>query len=233
MIAPAAITTGRWPARTFVLRAEIRKGAGDLDGASADLDRALAVLPRERAASAYHLRGGVRALRDDFRGALADYDVAIGIQPGNHCYYVSRGNARFHLRDAQALADYCVAFKLDPSATAREIATLFADDASRRPDAVLKNCAQHIRLNPADGIAYLRRALTLTFLGRRDEAESDLHQCRRLLGGAWAYARLIVQEADQRLTPPAPVSLNLGGVPSGPSRARPRPAPALRVSYSV
>ena len=43
---------------TYLARAAVLKDAGDLAGASADLDYAIARLPSDQAAPAYHIRGG-------------------------------------------------------------------------------------------------------------------------------------------------------------------------------
>jgi tetratricopeptide (TPR) repeat protein len=179
-------------ADTLMNRAAVRRDAGDLAGARADLDAALDRLPRERAAAALHLRGGVRALANDFRGAVADYDAALALEPDNVLYYVSRGNARYHLRDPRGMADYRTAFRLDPAAAAREAARLLVEDARRRPAEVLDNCDRHVRLDPADALAYARRGLTLLILDRAAEAEPDLARCRELTPGQADDLRLVV-----------------------------------------
>jgi hypothetical protein len=126
----------------------------------------------------------------------------MAVEPDNVCVYVSRGNARFHLRDPRALADYVTAFRLDAHATAREGLRFLADDARRRPAEVLDNCDRHIRINDQDALAYFRRGITLLLLGRTDEADSDLARCRELLPGGgelftgpWRYFQLVIDLA--------------------------------------
>jgi tetratricopeptide (TPR) repeat protein len=179
-------------ADTLMNRAAARRDAGDLAGARADLDAAVDRLGPARAAAALHLRGGVRALTDDFRGAVADYDAALAAEPDNVCYHVSRGNARYHLRDPRGAADYRAAFRLDPAAAARELARLLVEDARRRPADVLDNCDRHVRIDPADALAYARRGLTLLALGRAAEAGPDLARCGELLPGQAGDLRAVV-----------------------------------------
>jgi tetratricopeptide (TPR) repeat protein len=163
---------------TRLSRATARKEAGDLNGALADVEQALRDLPADEAAAAYHCRGGIRALQNDFTGAVADYDRALALEPDNVCFYVSRGNARYHLRDRRGVIDYRMAFRLDPDSAASEVSrALTALDAAD----VLRNCDKHLRLNDRDALAYARRGLTLLLMGREVEAEADFARCRELV----------------------------------------------------
>jgi serine/threonine-protein kinase len=160
-------------------RASVLQAGRDLDGAVADYDRALRLIPAHAAAPVWHLRGGVRFHQRRFAEAVADYDRALAINPQLCMVYISRGSARYHMRDPAALADYATAFALDGAATAAEVIRLLAADAAEDADAVLKNCRQHIRICPEDVMAYARRGLTLVILGRAAEAAPDLAQVLR------------------------------------------------------
>ncbi len=191
---------------TRLCRATARKEAGDLEGALADVEHALGDLPAEEAAAAYHCRGGIRALQNDFTGAVADYDRALALEPDNVCFYVSRGNARYHLRDRRGVIDYRIAFRLDADGAARELVrALTILDA---PD-VLRNCDKHLRLNDRDAIAYARRGLTLFLMGREVEAEADFVRSRELVPDmavclSWVIDRLRARiSAFELLFPPA------------------------------
>jgi tetratricopeptide (TPR) repeat protein len=170
---------------TLVNRAAAHKEAGDLDGALADCERALAALPPDKQAAALHVRGGVRALRNDFAGAAADYDRALTLEPWNFLFHISRGNARYHLRDRRAAADYRCAFRLDADGAAREIIRLAAADARRDAKGVLDNCRKHLRINSRDVLAYARRGLTLVVLARTEEALPDFARVAELAPAVW------------------------------------------------
>jgi tetratricopeptide (TPR) repeat protein len=161
-------------AATYVLRGTARKEAGDLEGALADFDRALERVPSVEAASIWHHRGGVRVLQQDFVGAIGDYDRALALAPEFFLAYVSRGHARYHRRDPRAVADYRIAFRLDPEGTAGEVFRLLVEQARQAPAEVLANCDQHLRISARDALAYGRRGLTLLLLGRESEAAPDL-----------------------------------------------------------
>jgi serine/threonine-protein kinase len=166
---------------SYVCRGLARKEAGDLSGARADLDAALERAAPHNQATVYHARGGVRVLQNDFAGAIADYDQAIALEPENHLYYLSRGNARYHRRDVRGAVDFRMAFRLDPEGTAREVARLLAADTQRDAAAVLDNCDKHLRLSDRDALAHARRGLTLLLVGREAEAARDLARFRALV----------------------------------------------------
>ncbi len=66
-------------ASDYARRAAARYLKGDLDGALADYDQALAADPK--VAGVYVKRGGARRAKGDLNGALADYDQAYDLDP--------------------------------------------------------------------------------------------------------------------------------------------------------
>jgi tetratricopeptide (TPR) repeat protein len=163
---------------TYVSRGNLRKEAGDLPGALADFEQALAQNPSQGLAAVYHGRGGVRVLLNDFKGAVADYDRALGQEPERFHLYLSRANARYHLRDPGCIADFRTAFRLDPQGAAHGLLRILLLDAQRDAQGVLDNCSKHLRINTNDISARARRGLTLLLLGRDAEAAPDLALAR-------------------------------------------------------
>src|SRR5207244_2718255 len=151
-------------------RADALHAWGDLEAAIADYDQVLLLIPRQAAAPVYHLRAGVRFSQRRFAEVLADCNVALEIDSGLCMAYVTRGNARYHLRDAAALADYRTAFQMDRQATAAEIIRFLAEDLRRNADEVFDNCRKHIRIFPNDIVAYARRGLSCLLQGKEEEA---------------------------------------------------------------
>jgi hypothetical protein len=78
-----------------------------------------------------------------------------------------------------------MALRLDPEVAVRELVRLSAEDARGDAEAVLENCAQHLRINERDVVAYARRILVLLHLGRDAEAEPDLSCVRELAPEMW------------------------------------------------
>lgn len=93
-------------------QAALKRGAdrflkGDLEGALAAYDRALAVEPN--AADIYVKRGGVRRAKGDLPGALSDFDQALALDPAIARNdrdvaetYSRRGNIRAHRLEVEA-----------------------------------------------------------------------------------------------------------------------------------
>lgn len=87
---------------------------GDLDGALADLNRALSLDPNF--APAYSHRGMVRHERREFDDAIADYSRAIAIEAREATYYNNRGNSLIAKGDiAGAFADFDRSIALAPA----------------------------------------------------------------------------------------------------------------------
>jgi tetratricopeptide (TPR) repeat protein len=63
----------------YIRRGLLRSGAGDADGALADLDRAVDVGPNRT--DALYFRGLLRGDRENYAGAIADFDRAIELSP--------------------------------------------------------------------------------------------------------------------------------------------------------
>jgi tetratricopeptide (TPR) repeat protein len=167
-------------ALTYSLRGSARHALGDLGGAVADFEQGIARTPHERSASFYHLRGGVRVSQGDLAAAIADYDTALEIDPRFCLVYISRANARYHRGDPSAYLDYLQAFAICPKTAAQELARVVAVDVRQDARAVLANCARHLKRNPRDVPARVRKGLTLLLLGQEAEAELDFAQARDL-----------------------------------------------------
>jgi hypothetical protein len=81
---------------------------------------------------------------------------------------------------------------------------ILASDLKRDPEAVLRNCRKHLRINPSDVIAMARRGLTLLLYGRAQEAEADFSAIASLCPDIEMPMRLsiaeIVRQRDQAVS---------------------------------
>jgi tetratricopeptide (TPR) repeat protein len=175
-------------------RAAALRAWGDLDGAMADYGRVLGLVPPEQAAPVYHLRAAIRVAQRRFADAVAECTEALALDPSAAMAHLSRGHARYHLRDLDALADYRAAFAIDPPAAAADVVRLVVEDLAD-VEAVLKNCRQHVRLCPDDITAYARRGLTLLLLGREEEAARDFEDMLRRAPDWTGHLELMVRAA--------------------------------------
>ncbi len=105
---------------TFVARGEKKRLAGDLDGAIADYNRALAINPRMGAA--YVARGLAEKAKPDLDAAIADYTQAVTINPQDAGAYCLRGYAKKDKGDYPgAISDFNEAIELDPGLRIRPL----------------------------------------------------------------------------------------------------------------
>ncbi|MGD9146831.1 MAG: tetratricopeptide repeat protein [Anaerolineae bacterium] len=105
-----------WPreAEDFLARGLDRHLKGDLVGAIADYDRAIAGYPdRQSRAMAYLMRGNVRRDEGDLAGAIEDYDRSIALHPGQAGAHLNRALACEEAGErARARADYGIVGEL-------------------------------------------------------------------------------------------------------------------------
>jgi tetratricopeptide (TPR) repeat protein len=160
-------------------RAAVLAALNEFEGAAVDYDRMLELIPREAAAIVYHRRADVRCRQGRLSEALADIDRSLEIGPPSCIAYMTRGNIRFHLRDAGCTEDYRQAFALDTPAAVADVIRILTTDIGMNLDDVLENCRKHLRISPRDPVARARRGLTLMLIGREADAESDFELFRQ------------------------------------------------------
>jgi tetratricopeptide (TPR) repeat protein len=177
------------PAQVYARRASERRVRGDLDGALAEYDKAIAIDPR--AATIYVKRGGVRRAKGDIDGALSDYDSAYTLDPSSLAgdrfvaeAFSDRGSVRTEQLDmAGALADYDKAlhcYQGNPDLyLKRGQARLINGDYA----GALADLDQSIALKPDDklaSIAYAVRGYAHVRRGEEDAARRDFDESLRL-----------------------------------------------------
>ena len=134
----------------------------------------------------------MRVLMNDFAGAMIDYNETLAQEPDNYLYYISRGNARYHLRDLRGVVDYRMASAFLAEGAVQELVRIVAEDVKERAADVLDNCTKHIRISPKDALAYARRGMTLVVLGREAETAADLARFQEMVPDAGNYLPRLV-----------------------------------------
>ena len=155
----------------YEMRGGYRARLGDLEGASADYDRLIALQDRPYAR---FLRANLTAKRGEPARALADYDRAIEAQPWNLQFYRGRALARAAVgrgEDALADAERLVAAQPQwaPSWHARAVALL----AVGRPQAALADIERALGMSPESAYFWSTRAEANERLGDAQSAARD------------------------------------------------------------
>ncbi len=160
-------------ANTYLTRAEVRSVCRIFEGAFADIDRALQLLPRW--AEAYYRRGFIYQMSGDANDAVIQYSKAIDIDPRHARAYKDRGYSRSDIGDLDgALNDYDTSLKIDPT----DVQAYFFRGATRsdRRDyaGAIADYSRMIELAPNNALGYQMRGLLFLVMGSDSEAESNL-----------------------------------------------------------
>jgi tetratricopeptide (TPR) repeat protein len=177
-------------------RAVAAREAGRNEEAAADLERALALNPRDP--EAWCNRGNVRFSKAQFDSALSDLDMAIRLDGRSAVSRNSRGAVYFSLgRLDEALADFDSALALKdayPEAHLNRGNTL---SLLKRYDRALADYDAYLRMQRTNPMAYYWRGLARRQTGDQVAAIGDFSEAIRLSPGlADAYfARSLALEA--------------------------------------
>ena len=165
-------------------RGVVRQLGGDMVGALADYDAALAANPGH--AEAYKNRGTVRAAAEEWDAAIADYEVALRLKPGYADAYVSRGAAREAKGDlAGALDDYAEACVLDPG-HARALYGRANMRATRGDlQGAIADYSAALQVNPGYVEAWNNRGLAKRRAGDEAGARADFTRALALAPVGW------------------------------------------------
>ena len=165
-------------------RGVVRQLAGDMAGALADYDAAIAANAGH--AEAYKNRGTVRAAAAEWDAAMADYKVALRLKPGYADAWVSLGAAKEAKGDlAAALEDYARACALDPG-HARALygrANMRATRGDLR--GAIADYSAALQVNPAYIEAWNNRGLAKRRAGDEDGARADFTRALALAPVGW------------------------------------------------
>jgi tetratricopeptide (TPR) repeat protein len=178
-----------------VNRATARIMLRDFAGAVADADTLLATDPVS--IEGLYIRGVARTGLEQFTAALADLEIVVKRAAALAAGWAARGNARYHLSDPGAAADYREAFRLDSTAATRVILRLVRDHARHRPAEVLAECQKFRSKDRNDVISLARRGLTRLFQNRPADASVDFSAFRKLVPADTAILDQLIAAANK------------------------------------
>ena len=134
-------------AKILAQRAVVREQLGDLEGALADCDRAIGLLP-QRIGLQYR-RGVLNMKRNDFRASLADFSNVLTHRPDHIPARMNRGTVRGYLGDlAGAIDDWTEVIRLNPRIIQAWILRATARKDSGDVDGALADLAECLKRTP-------------------------------------------------------------------------------------
>ncbi len=157
----------------YVTRAEARSHNGDVNGAIADLGRAIELDPKS--ATAYYNRALAKRDKRDFDAALTDFNRAIELKPNDHEFYNERGIARRGKGDNDgAIADYTKSIELDSkNAEFAYFNRALAKNSKGDKEGAIADYNKAIEINPKNANTYNNRGNLKKTKGDLDGAISD------------------------------------------------------------
>lgn len=165
----------RFDSKELVKTARVRMNNNDLDGARRDLDRALELDPDNSVA--VHDIGAIHFRKGEFKEALPYFEKAIHLSP-------TKSAAREHLgmtymkldRPEDAVRELEAAVALEPEKADLRLGYGLALKEIGDLNSALQQFYKAIELDGDQAAAYYQAALTLTLLGRFDDATANLQE---------------------------------------------------------
>ncbi|MBA4224330.1 MAG: hypothetical protein C0458_26705 [Methylobacterium sp.] len=150
-------------------RALLRERAGNIAGARADLDDAIALDPSNSWARG--TRGRFRQDEGEHEAALADLDAALSLEPEVTSYHYRRGLSLVALaRPREAIAAFDAALRLEPTVVQVWLERGRAFEALGHDGPALASYERALRLDGRHETSLSRRAFLLQRLDRVDDA---------------------------------------------------------------
>jgi tetratricopeptide (TPR) repeat protein len=159
-------------AEGFLNRAGARGFNGDMNGAIADLSRAIELDPKSE--PAVYRRGTFKLQKGDYDGAIADLSRAIELSPNTADYYSDRGLAKLRKHDNDgAIADFTRTIELDPKNAIAYRNRALAKNIKGDADGALADYNHAIELDPKSAGAFNSRGMIQKSKGNLDGALAD------------------------------------------------------------
>jgi tetratricopeptide (TPR) repeat protein len=166
-------------AEGFLNRAGARGFNGDINGAIADLSRAIDLDPKSE--RAVYRRGAFKLQKGDNDGAIEDLTRAIELSPNTTDYYSDRGLAKLRKRDNDgAIVDFTRAIELDVKNAIAYRNRALAKNIKGDADGALADYNHAIELDPKNAGAFNSRGMIKKAKGNLDGAIADFNSAIEL-----------------------------------------------------
>lgn len=157
----------------YAMRGTLKANLGDIDGALADLNRAIDC--DKNNANAYYNRGMTKSAQGFFQEAVADFDVALRLLPLSPQMYFQRGSAKRKLNDLEgAIKDLSRAIQYDADYAQAYSARGLVKERMGQTAEALSDYNKAISLNPQYGQAFFNRGVLFLKREQLEKAKRDL-----------------------------------------------------------
>jgi tetratricopeptide (TPR) repeat protein len=162
-----------------LIQREVFQSKGDLKGALAELDRAVAIRPND--GSTYGLRGALKQAIGDLDGALLDLDKAVTLAPTNSLCFDNRGLARTAKGDFEgAIEDFSQAMNFNVRQPSFMVHRGDAKLAKGDTEGALADYDQALKWNLGYAPGHVQRGLLKLAQGQETEAQADFEFALKL-----------------------------------------------------
>jgi tetratricopeptide (TPR) repeat protein len=166
-------------ASDFVIESSEKYKKGDLQGAIADLDKAITLNPNY--AEAYNSRGLTYRALKNYQRAIADYDKAVALNPTLALAYTNRGILYHALKDyPKAIADFDKAIEINANHTYAYNSRGNTYAELKEPAKAIADYTKAIEINPEYANAYYNRGNTYAELKDFPRAVMDYRKAADL-----------------------------------------------------
>jgi len=142
--------------------------------------------------------------RQDINGAVARLKKAVEIAPQFASAWNQLGTIAYQSRQYQKAEEYFrEALKQDPDAYSPLVNLGGALQAQNKIEESLAVNLEAVKAMPGDALAHSQLGSTYFFLGRLDEAESQLMQAKAIDPGHFSFPQLVLAEIYARKKQPA------------------------------
>ncbi|MFH1049915.1 MAG: tetratricopeptide repeat protein [bacterium] len=161
------------------IRGKDKLDLGDLDGALKDINKSIAVDPKNP--HSYNVRALIKVEKGDYAGAINDFSEVIKLTPDKFDAYANRATAKFNLNDFKgAIEDLNKTIQLNPKGSRGYYSRATAKYNIGDYAGAINDFTQSLKYNNKNDKVYFERAIAKMQLQQLNSACEDLKKAVEL-----------------------------------------------------